>query len=87
MGTRFFLIKIVIKGNYAKKGEQSFMCGTHCLDLPNIHFHKTSSRLFNDKHKGSCHKVSFFQIRHITNGYLSYNLEFQTCCAIKGSSY
>ena len=54
----FFLI---FKGNVAIKGEQSFMCGTHCIDLRNIHFYKISSRLFDDKRN----IVSFFQNRHI----------------------
>ena len=83
-GRHFFLI---FKGNTAIKGEQSFMCGTHCLDLRNINFYKISSRLFDDKRKGPCHIVSFFQNRHITNYYLSYNLAVQKRCVIKGSSY
>ena len=36
-------IFLIFKGNAAIKGEQSFMCGTHCLDLRNIHFYKISS--------------------------------------------
>ena len=58
----FFLI---FKGNVAIKWEQSFMCGTHCLDLRNTHCYKISSRLFDDKRKEPCHIVSFFQNRHI----------------------
>ena len=57
----------IFKGNAAIKGEQSFMCGAHCLDLRYIHFYKISSKLFDDKRKGPCHIVSFFQSRHITN--------------------
>ena len=45
-------IFLMFKGNTAIKGEQSFMCGTHCLDLRNIHFYKISSRLFDDERKG-----------------------------------
>ena len=80
-------IFLIFKGNAAIKEEQSFMCGTHCLDLRNIHFYKISSRLFDDKRKGPCHIVSFFQNRHITNDYLSYNLAVKKRCVIKGSSY
>ena len=57
MSTSFFKI---FKGNSAIKGEQSFMCGTHCLDLRNIHFYKISSQLFTDRRTGPCHIVSFF---------------------------
>ena len=53
-------IFLIFKGNAAIKGEQSFMCRTHCLDLRNIHFYKIS-RLFDDKRKGPCHIVSFFK--------------------------
>ena len=28
------------------------MCGTHCLDLRNIHFYKISSQLFTDRRTG-----------------------------------
>ena len=55
--TSFFKI---FKGNSAIKGEQSFMCGTHCLDLRNIHFYKISSQLFTDRRTGPCHMVSLF---------------------------
>ena len=63
--------KKIFKGNSAIKGEQSFMCETHCLDLRNIHVYKILSQLFTDRRTGPCHIVSFFQNRHITNGYLS----------------
>ena len=80
MSTSFFKI---FKGNSAIKGEQSFKCGTHFLDLRYILFYKISSQLFTDRRTGPCHIVSFFQNRHITNGYLSLNLAFQTRCVIK----
>ena len=44
------------------------MCGTHCLDLRNIHFYKISSQLFTDRHRAMPYSVLFS--KHAYNKWL-----------------